>query len=306
MSVTQKSVKNTSNTAKGIQAFLCLILAGTLFLSAGCAKISVRTVSPDTYWKLTSSNAVNSNKLSHRTTQYFRQHFMKNIERSPNEVIAELKRLISINPEPDPVFALSEVCYLYGKKFQKYIKTRSLDYYADALLYSYYYLFDDSVGALQNPFDPQTRTAVEIYNRSLTKILSLKSKTRILENGKLQSEHINSRFSPEIRYTGFIWDEVDFSYFLLSAEYEIAGLMNQYRTFGLGVPLIAVSIDSITGTYRDKYIPTDLIKGFPATAFLTFDSHVTDPPEKQVKAVLEVFATSLPCRWPLSGVRIRW
>ena len=74
------------------------------------------------------------------------------------------------------------------------------------------------------------------------------------------------------------WHAEDFGGFEFVSDYEVEGLTNQYRTFGLGVPLIAIRQPHCREDVAESYYPPQL--AFPVTALLRVLPH--EAPESQL------------------------
>ncbi|MEX0585053.1 MAG: alpha/beta fold hydrolase, partial [Pirellulales bacterium] len=127
--------------------------------------------------------------------------------------------------------------------------------------------FDDRLFETRNPYDPQYRGACDLYNQALEGSLRLLAKRGQLKPG---ARHICQAGGHSIDVTIEVrtnsWSGDDFDRIEFVSDYEVTGLTNQYRTYGLGVPLIAVRNKKSRGGQTEKYYPPDL--SFPVTAFL--------------------------------------
>ncbi len=76
-------------------------------------------------------------------------------------------------------------------------------------------------------------------------------------------------------HTGFTWKPEEFGELLISADYEVVGVTNEHRTYGLGVPLIATraAVPDKEDTARTFY-PREA--SFAATAFFRFEGSLAD------------------------------
>ena len=88
---------------------------------------------------------------------------------------------------------------------------------------------------------------------------------------------------------GFQWNADDFDSFEFVSDYDVEGLRNRYRTFGLGVPLIAVRKCGSAEADVEQYYARGL--SFPITAFLRLQSPGENKSEnsRHLKAELELF-----------------
>ena len=106
---------------------------------------------------------------------------------------------------------------------------------------AYHYLFDERFGRFRNPYDPEFRGACDLYNGALESALRIIKKQGELVPGSTHTiQTANQTVEATIVLRGNGWRAEDFDGFRFVSDYEIRGLQNQYHTYGLGVPLIAV------------------------------------------------------------------
>lgn len=269
---------------------LAILLAG-LLCAAGCltsTPIQVRTVRTGTVLQKMRATALTTRQLSPGTAQFLRRYDLdKKFALNPGEVIHALDRQIQKSPDPDAVFAVSELCYLTGRKVEKMARKAAMGYYAGALAHAYFYLFDESVGADKNPYDPRFRQACDLYNCSLAACIRLAQRQQHRLGDKLELAFADQRIEIKVERKGFAWKPDDVDEFLFASDYEVRGLENHYHGFGLGVPLIAVrerkEDDDPLGKF---YLP---IQSVPATAFLRMNCAATDARDKDRHATLELY-----------------
>ena len=113
------------------------------------------------------------------------------------------------------------------------------------------------------------------------------------------------------------WPDEDFGRVEFVSDYEIKGLVNQYHTYGLGVPLIVVRKGVAHNDPADPYYAPGL--AFPMTAFLRIEPDIVPAGSdaaapKHHRAVLELYdpttsmevtvGSRIACRWkPISARR---
>lgn len=203
-----------------------------------------------------------------RTQQILRRYDLKKeLSGDWQPAIAKLQEINAEESLPEVQFAIAELSYIAGKKAELTAPERAVDLYGTAVANAYLYLFDERLSFSRNPYDPQFRGACDLYNQSLEGALRIMAKRGLLKPGATHRCAVGGHtvdLTVDIRAN--TWKADDFDRFEFVSDYEVKGLTNQYRTYGLGVPLIAVRTKKDTGAATERYYPPDL--SFPVTAFL--------------------------------------
>ncbi|MCA9068265.1 MAG: hypothetical protein KDA84_05045, partial [Planctomycetaceae bacterium] len=166
-------------------------------------------------------------------------------------------------------------------------------WYLNCVAQSYAYLFDSRFRRERNPYDPQFRGACDLYNSSLESCLRIAQKEGTFRPGStLQVSTCNHTLEVSIAARGFQWNAEDFDSFEFVSDYDVEGLQNRYRTFGLGVPLIAIRKNGSAAPDVERYYARGL--SFPVTAFLRLQprelNETNSPPDaRHLKAELELY-----------------
>jgi len=207
-------------------------------------------------------------KPSERTMQMLRRYdAVEELKEDPKKVVKKFQDQLEREPSIELVHSIAELAYVCGKRFEADDEKSALDYYETSVAYSYIYLFDPRYGPARNPYDPQFRGSCDLYNSALESALRIVKKRGQLVPGATHSiESADGSCAVTIVLRGPGWHPDDFAAFEFVSDYEVAGLTNQYRTYGLGVPLIAVRKKHDDEDPAEKYYPPDL--SFPVTAFL--------------------------------------
>ena len=204
---------------------------------------------------------------SERTQQLLRSYnLLERLKSRPGDVIAWLQKLVSSSPGMDEVHALAEVSKLQADwHFQNGNFRQANKLYAGAVLYSHRFLFDNKLNLKRNAYDPQFRSICDIYNGSLEAVMRELCKSGQLTNGaSIMIGDEDLGMMAEVRFEGR-WKNQTFERFELVSDYKTEGLANQYHTYGLGVPLIAVLENQASPSPAQKYYPPSLT--LPMTAF---------------------------------------
>lgn len=209
-------------------------------------------------------------KPTQRTEQLLRRFALYDTQQSnPEQALLKLHEELQREPTPDKYYSFAELSLIAAKRAETNKKeNQALDHYSASVAHAYLYLFSPGFDPVRNPYDPQFRSACDIYNAALEGSLRRAKARGALKPGL--SEVINTgsqQYHVNIVVRG-PWKASEIERLEFVNDFEIqGGLKNHYQTFGLGVPLIAVrkkngeSIDA-----SEKYMPEGL--SFACTAFL--------------------------------------
>jgi pimeloyl-ACP methyl ester carboxylesterase len=257
---------------------------------AGCTSgITVRKVRDVPLLADMEASAVHTGELSSRTQEMLhRLDLDQSYRRQPVETLAQLQTLATTDPQPDYLFALAEISYQLGQKALRHEEHQAVAYYYLCAGYAYHYLFGPGVrGQVQaSPppapwswtpvFDPRFRLACDLYNAGLAKCLRSAQQAGRLD--PRQTLHVptadGKHFTLTVVHHGFAWRPEEFGPLLFSSDYEVHGLDNHYRTYGLGVPLIATRVHAPESAPGHAFYPHEV--SFPATAFFRFEGSLAD------------------------------
>jgi pimeloyl-ACP methyl ester carboxylesterase len=206
-------------------------------------------------------------KPTPQVEQFLRRHNLEDASGDPRQVLAEMQKIITAEPDSENIYAYAELAYIYGKRADsKGDKPLALDLYGASVSHAYYYLFDPTFDRFRNPYDPNFRRACDLYNNSLESALRIvKSQGKLVPGRRMTIETARQRLDVEVTVKGK-WHVDDFESFEFVSDYEVTGLANRHHTFGLGVPLIAIRKKHEGEDPAERFYPPGLT--FPVTAFL--------------------------------------
>lgn len=285
----------TSMKRSSIFAALTLLALATCVMLAGCQSQKWVTLREKPHNPLTERFDFSPDdkiEPSGRAMQLLRLYDLTDaLDGKPERLITRLQAIVEQEPNLETVYVLSEVCYLAARQCEKSDTKVALSLYGSSVLYAYEYLFESHSYGQLNHYDPQFRAICDLYNGSLESALRLTSKDNKLQPGShytIETVTGTCEISTVIR--GGRWKNEDFDHFEFVSDYRLSGLRNHYRTFGLGVPLIAVRKAYQGEPKEAKFYPSDL--SFPVTAFFRpCVNKRVDPTTGKVctKAVLEIY-----------------
>lgn len=209
---------------------------------------------------------------SPRTEQLLRKfNVLEQYRNDPDSVIEWLQKLATQSPVMQEVHALAELAQQQARwSLQRGNRGRAIRLYSIALQHSYQFLFAPQLDVERNAYDPQFRSMCDIYNQSLESMLRVVCDDGTFVPGQsmiVKDDELDIEF--EVRIQGR-WKNQQFEKFELVGDYRTRGFENEYRTYGLGVPLIAVRKQQAADTPVEKYYPPDLTLAM--TAFCHFES----------------------------------
>ncbi len=201
--------------------------------------------------------------------------------RDPAGALMRLENYARSRPDPEVVFALSELSWIEAARHNRRRRAADIDSYLDAVAYAYDFLFDPDLAAGRDPSDPRFRQAMNLYNGGLDQILrAVRAKGPIEPGGTILLKDHGRELRLRVSLTSSCWKVEDIHELLLASDYEISGLPTRTYQYGLGVPLIAVrKSDSGEGTRpatEDRFYPAET--AFPLTAFLQPNSRLREVP----------------------------
>lgn len=229
---------------------------------------------------------------SARTEQLLRQYALLDmLHGNMQPLLDKFQAVLDRETTPDKIYAFAELNHIAGLKAELKNPDLALDYFGTTVTHAYLYLFDTRFGPLRNPYDPEFRGACDLYNGALESALRLLQKRGGLLPGRTYSiESASQGWDVKIVVPKGRWDANDFADFRFVSDYDLAGLRNQFHSFGLGVPLIALRERHGQQRPEEQFLPEVL--SFPVTAFL----HVvpdtgenTSGPRPRHVAVLELY-----------------
>ncbi|HLA84700.1 MAG TPA: hypothetical protein VJL29_07895, partial [Thermoguttaceae bacterium] len=249
-----------------------LVVAAVIVLPSGCASQKWATLRSVPKNPLTEQfvdlKPEGPLKPSDRTLQLLRLYGLEgDLGGEPAALLDKLQTLNEQQPSPETLYALSEVSYLAARRIERGRPEEALDLYSASVLAAYQYLFDPRFQNRWNPYDPHFRGACDLYNGSLEAGLRIVCKDKQFKPGESRTiKTPGGDWDMTAVIRGGQWNEKDFDHFEFVSDYEMQGLSNHFRTYGLGVPLIAVRKGYPGEPEGAKYYPPDLT--FPVTAFL--------------------------------------
>jgi len=245
-----------------------ILCAAVMLAVAGCAStdyVSVRRVPSNPLAGPLQLLSRSGPKPTPRTVHLLRRYDLEDAK--SQELLDKLQNEIAKDPLPEKLYSFAELAYIQAKRAEAVgDRSRALDLYGASVAHAYGYLFDPNFDRFRNPYDPQFRGACDLYNGALEAAMRIVNRTGQLRPGATYAIK-TSQFDYQVTVVSRgKWHEEDFGKLEFASDYEIKGLTNRHRTFGLGVPMVAVRNQHAHADAAEDYYPPGL--SFAATAFL--------------------------------------
>ena len=269
------------NFERVIQGLLALLILGVM----GCSgAIGTRDVGFRKAYGQINTNALLNKQCSVTSRNVLQRYNMGELfNEDPIKCLDELQKKIPTDNRRDLIFALAELNYYTARHTLRYLDDTPLpessQYYLNAAIYAYFYLFDETRNKPANPFNRRFRLACDIYNISLAKAMSnlkgdliLKAGTRRLPFGTIDLSLDTHNFPVKMESLEKI---------VPADRLDIYGLSRRNRDAGLGVPFIAVG-------KKTKKLPVK--RSSPGTLFMRIRSDVQGLGNGTLQGTMELYA----------------
>ena len=260
--------------------FMVLIL-----LITGCGgAIGTRDVGFRKAYEQINSNAFLDETYSTTSKNVLQRYNMGQLfKEEPLKCLNELHGKIKTDNRRDLLFALAELNYFTAKYTLRDLDDSPLpenrEYYLDAAIYAYFYLFNETRNKPANPYNRRYRLACDLYNISLAEAMTDNKGTLIFKTGirKLPFGKIDLTLDAE----NFPVRMDRFEKIVAADRLDIYGLSKRNRDAGLGVAFIAVI---------KKTADLPIKRSSPGTLFMRIDGDISDLEKGSMEGELALFA----------------
>lgn len=225
-----------------------------------------------------------------RTQQFLRRNDLIKLMNKDPQLVVQWLMENDAGTSTEHIFALAEVSFLAAQRAEKKGHTEeALDLYGLSVANAYGYLLSDELAEERNPYDPRFRQASDLYNGALESGMRLIQKRGQLKPGSMLRVRTDKKEYEVHLVCRGPWDPEDIAELKFVSDYELQGLKNHYRSYGLGVPLIAVFNRESGSDPTKRYAAAGM--SFPVTAFLRVEPDAELMPQGRTKqvCVLELY-----------------
>lgn len=258
-------------------------LTGLLFCTfIGCGGgIGVKKIEAPAAYRFSHQNAISNSSASVRTQMYMRRRVLDmSFKDDPIDTLQQLDRKLCIEKDREMLFVLAELCYLAGKNHSQEQDT-AIKLYLSCAVYAYSFLYDQEFGPPPSKYDPQYRLACDLYNWSLSELVEIIKKKNVFIREKTLMPLLRGSLEIKSAKGNLPWRPEEFNEIYSAFDYEVQGLNNQSKTYGIGTPLILVRRPSELSTpeIRKDYLPR-LQQVFGATLILRLNQSICEHVEE--------------------------
>lgn len=250
-----------------------------VILFAGCGEsYGVKDVGEDIERRQDLSSAVSDGRLSEPSIRHLRHAGLESaVEKNPRNAIDALFPRLAEAPSRSALFALSELCYLDGRRHAPASDEAGRCFLSSAL-FAYAFLFEPHLPDAISPFDRRFAIALDTYNHALSRTLA----HRPLRGDNWASGATLTTLIGPIRLEeqawNLPWDSSRIDRFESSYRYAVTGIGDPAHQDGIGVPLIAIrSTDTSRQPNKldafEQPLPTHVL---PASFCVRFRGSVVD------------------------------
>ena len=260
-------------------------------LLSGCAgKVGVKPVSLNKRFEDMNRSALNSDSLSEQTQMFLRQHdLVETWRKRPDSVLEEGERFLREKPKRETLFCMMELCFLRAKKSAP-SSMDAFKFYLSAAYYAYAYLFDDEMGSTPSAYNPHSRLACDFYNRSLAGCLVLYRDKGMRYQKDFRAPMLRGQVAVTLGRRETDWDPLEIRHFYIAYEFEPLGLENHVKSYGIGVPIIAIRVpqSSEQQAASDRFL-SKLRQTYAVTALLRFTGSTNEGGTPLIRAEFDIY-----------------
>jgi pimeloyl-ACP methyl ester carboxylesterase len=263
----------------------------SIALFSGCAgKVGVRPVELDKRFEDMNRSALNSDSLSEQTQMFLRQRdLVETWKKEPDKVLEQGEQLLKEKPEPDTLFSMMELCFLRAKNAAP-LSMDAFKLYLSSAFYAYTYLFDDEIGLMPSAYHPNSRLACDFYNRSLAGCLIIYRDKGMRYGEDFRVPMLRGEVAVTLGRQETDWDPREIRQFHVAYEFEPQGLENHVKSYGIGVPIIAIRVPQPAEQLdeTDRFLPK-LRQTYAVTALLRFVGTKKEGGKPLVRAEFDLY-----------------
>ncbi|HYB41163.1 MAG TPA: hypothetical protein VEL75_05300, partial [Candidatus Methylomirabilis sp.] len=215
-----------------------LAVGAALLLAACSPPVGVTRVAPRTVTEELTRSALNSDTPSLFSQNVLhRWNLTDSFRRDPGGALASLHELaVEGRGGQDTLFALAELSFAHADD------TGGRDFYLQAAVAAWAFLFPGPAGAPPDAFDPRVRIATDLYNRGLTQALASADGSVVELRSGLYALPFGQQIDVHMQPDALRWAGRELVDFVPVAELRVRGLGARHRHPGIGAPLAARAV----------------------------------------------------------------
>jgi pimeloyl-ACP methyl ester carboxylesterase len=263
-----------------------ILAAGATLLMVACGPpVGVSRVSPRDVSRDLTRSALNSSTPSEFSQNVLhRWDLRERFRRDPEAALAQLHQLVVVGRGRDTtLFALAELSFAHAEA------TGKRDYYLEAAVSAWAFLFPGGDGERPDELDPRLRIAADLYNRGLTRALASADGSVVDLRSGLYPLPFAQQVAVNLAPDALRWADRELVEFVPVAELRVRGLGARHRRPGIGAPLAARAIATHPDAKQRDFLGPDART--PVTALLRIDGARRQLMEPVIHGSLEVYGS---------------
>src|SRR5262249_34818516 len=290
---TAAAPRTAGRTRRGVLAAGAMLLLVACGPPVGVSRVSPREVSRD----LTRS-ALNSTTPSDFSENVLHRWDLRELfRRDPEAALARLHQLVVEGRGRDTtLFALAELSFAYADA------TGKRDYYLQAAVAAWAFLFPGGESERPDDLDPRLRIAADVYNRGLTRALASADGSVVDLRSGVYPLPFGQQVAINLEPDALRWADRELVEFVPVAELRVRGLRARHRRPGIGAPLAARAIATDPDAKRRDFLGPDART--PVTALLRIDDARRQLTQPMIHGSLEVYGSD-PRSVEIDGREVR-
>ena len=243
-----------------------LLLVVVVFYGCQSSELGVVKGSKEQWLTDRIQNPLTGKGVSYKVRNYLTEEALEEeYTTNPERVLKQLNKRFNETKDKNVLLALIELTYAQGRE-----KTglEALSYFLSSAAYSSTF-FDTAKIPDPSPFSPHFLYVCRCYNYAIAEIITLMQSQEMSLQAKHEIPLLQGMMTIEPSKSSLPYPFANYEKFLICSNYVSYGFLTSSRSFGLGVPLIAIQGD--TGKVISKKIKGDIYNlsssPAPATAF---------------------------------------
>jgi len=261
------------------------LLPAIILLASCAAPIGVRQVSPRDSYREAMANPLTEGRASNATLIVLHRFDLTGeYAKNPVGVIETIHDRALRDNRRDLLYALAELCYLYGEKLEKSHepanRAQAPDYFLATAVYAYFFLLEDRLEPPPNAFDLRARTAADLYNFALWRSLAKGNDGGLNVAGGVRKLPVGA-LALRVDASRLPWPLENFARFEATDKYEVRGVSIRNRINGVGSALVGV---------KRATRETPFTQAVPITVFMRISGNLAELTQGTAAASLELYS----------------
>ena len=248
-----------------------LLLVVVLFYGCQSSDLGVEKSSKEEWLASRIQNPLTGKGISYKVKNYLTEEAIEEeYEKNPERVLKKLNKRFYETKDKHVLLALIELSYAQGRKKSG---LEALSYFLSSAVYSSTF-FDTAKIPDPSPFSPHFIYVCRCYNYAVAEIVTLMQSLEMSFQAKHEIPILQGMMTLEPSKSLLPYPFANYKEFLVCSNYVPYGFLTSSRSFGLGVPLIAIqgSADNFVHKKLKGNIYNIATSSAPATAFFRIKS----------------------------------